>query len=264
MSDIILEVKNLNLKIKDENTVHDILNNVSFQLREKQRLGIIGGSGAGKSMTMYALSNLLPEKNIIIDGSICYYGVHDILKMKKKEKRKFCSENTAIILQDSINALNPYEKVYKQMEETVRFHHNMTKEQAREKIKEMMSIIGLDGDMEILNKYPDQFSGGMRQRIAITMALESNANILIADEPTTSLDAVNQKKLVSFIKQICRDRGLTLIFISHNLGLVSMLCENVLVMQNGEIIERGTVEEVFSHPAEPYTKALVNGTKELS
>lgn len=140
----------------------------------------------------------------------------------------------------------------------------MTKEQAREKIKEMMSIIGLDGDMEILNKYPDQFSGGMRQRIAITMALESNANILIADEPTTSLDAVNQKKLVSFIKQICRDRGLTLIFISHNLGLVSMLCENVLVMQNGEIIERGTVEEVFSHPAEPYTKALVNGTKELS
>lgn len=263
MSDTVLTVENLSLKMKDGKKVSPILNNISFTLERGGRLGIVGSSGAGKSMTMYVLANLLPERTTQITGRVLYDGKHDILQMSRKEKRKYCSEHTAIILQDSMNVLNPYRKIYSQMEENIRHHHRVSKAAARDRIREMMAVIGINGDMAVLNRYPGQFSGGMRQRIAIAMALESNAEILIADEPTTALDVVNQMNFVRFLKKICEEKGLSLLFISHNLGLVSMLCEDVLVMGRGEIIERGTVDSVFSNPQQAYTRKLVEGTRAL-
>lgn len=245
MNDTILEVQDLCLNIRNGKKISSILKNISFNLHSGQHLGIIGNSGAGKSMTMYALANLLPERTTEITGRIVYDGGQDILKMSKKEKRSFCAEKTAIVLQDSINALNPYRKIYTQLEENILHFHPDEKGNVRKRIEEMMDIVGLSSDASILNRYPGQFSGGMRQRIAIAMALESNARILIADEPTTSLDAVNQMNLVRFLKKICTERHLTLLFISHNPGIVSMLCEDVLVMKNGEIIDRGKTVEVF-------------------
>lgn len=258
MSDTILEVRDLCLNISSGKKVAAILKNVSFDLHSGQRLGIIGNSGAGKSMTMYALTNLLPERTTEITGSIVFNGQHDILKMPKKEKRLLCSEKTAIILQDSMNALNPYRKIYTQLEENILHFHPEEKENVRKRIEEMMAVVGIPADAATLNKYPGQFSGGMRQRIAIAMALESNARILIADEPTTSLDAINQMNLVRFLKKVCEERELALIFISHNPGIVSMLCEDVLVMKSGEVIDCGKTDEVFARQRENFDPAPVN------
>lgn len=251
-SEVILDVSNLCLDIKSGRKRTAILKNVSFRLHQGQRLGIIGNSGAGKSMTMYALTNLLPEKTTEMTGSIVYYGENDILKMKRKEKRRYCSEHTAIILQDSLNALNPYRTIYSQMEENILHFHPMDKAAAGKRIREMMEVIGISSDVQTLNKYPRQFSGGMRQRIAIAMALESNAKILIADEPTTALDAINQMNFVRFLDKICRERNLALLFISHNPGLVSMLCEDVLVMKKGEVVDRGPSAEVFERQRDTF------------
>lgn len=259
----IVEVNNLNVAIKDKKSTKQILKNVSFRLKENEILGIVGKSGAGKSMTMYALTSLLPEKSVAIDGEIVYYGENDILKMKKSQRQKYCAENVGIILQDSINALNPYEKIYKQLEDTILLHKKISKKEAKERIYELMEIIGIKADDELLNKYPHQFSGGMRQRIAIALAIESNAKILIADEPTTSLDAINQLKFIKFIKQLCADRGISLMYISHNLALVAQLCDYVLIMKDGEIIEEGKLDDVFSNPREEYTRDLIEKSRNL-
>lgn len=264
MSEVILNVNSLSLELLDGKTVSPILNNISFTLKRGQRCGIVGSSGAGKSMTMYCLADLLPEKNSRLQGSICYYGKQDILKMGRKEKRLYCSKHTAVILQDSMNALNPYRTVCCQLEETVLHHHRMSRREAKIRIAETMNRIGLSSDRKILERYPGQFSGGMRQRIAIAMALESDAEILIADEPTTALDAINQMDFVRFLDELCRERQLSLLFISHNLGLVDMLCDDVLVMNQGEIIERGSVKDVFSNPKEIYTRQLIEGTRKLA
>ena len=211
MIDNLVEVNNLKVVIKDKTIIY-----ISFRLKQNEILGIVGGSGAGKSMAMYALTSLLPQKNVLVEGEIKYYKNNDILKMNAKERQEYCSKNVGIILQDSINALNPYEKIYKQLEDTILLHNKISKQEAKGIIYELMEMIGIDADDKLLNKYPHQFSGGMRQRIAIAMAIESNAKILIADEPTTSLDAINQLKFIKFIKKLCRERNISLIYISHN------------------------------------------------
>ncbi|MDY2737602.1 ABC transporter ATP-binding protein [Intestinibacter sp.] len=263
MTKNIIEVNNLNVSIKNKKSEKIILKDVSFRLKENERLGIVGKSGAGKSMTMYALTSLLPDKTVSIQGEIIYHGKDDILKMKRDERQKYCSTNAGIILQDSINALNPYEKIYKQLEETILLHRKISKEEVKKRIYELMDIIGIDANDDLLNKYPHQFSGGMRQRIAIALAIESNAKVLIADEPTTSLDAINQLKFIKFIKKLCTDRGISLIYISHNLALVAQLCDYVLIMKDGEIIEEGKLDEVFSNPKQEYTKDLIEKSRNL-
>lgn len=263
MIDNLIEVNNLKVSTKSKSDKKNILNDISFRLKENEILGIVGESGAGKSMAMYALTSLLPENSLSLEGEIKYYKNNDILKMDRNKRQQYCAKNVGIILQDSINALNPYEKIYKQLEETILLHNKISKKEAKNRIYELMKIIGIDADDKLLNKYPHQFSGGMRQRIAIAMAIESNAKILIADEPTTSLDAINQLKFIKFIKKLCKERKISLIYISHNLGLVSQLCDYVLIMKNGQIIEDGKLDLVFSNPREEYTKDLIEKSKRL-
>ena len=263
MKNSILEVKNLNLSALNGKNSTQILRNVSFELEYGARIGLVGHSGAGKSMTMSVITGST-EKNMIIDGSVLF-GIDadkvDILQMNEKQRRKFCSQNVAIVPQDSINALNPYRCVRDQVIETIRFHKRLSRAQANEQFEDLMKSIDIDSN--ISKKYPYQFSGGMRQRIAIAMALESNAKILIADEPTTALDAINQLKLIEFINAICSQREIALIYISHNLSLIANICEQVLIMKGGEIIESGKMEDVFSSPKERFTKELIEGTRKL-
>ena len=265
--DKILQVKNVSLTIKSEKRgVPDktILQDITFDLCRGEHLGIVGDSGAGKSMTMYAIADLLPFSSRDLTGSIMFGDGNDIISMDHKKRREVCTRNAAIILQDSMNSLNPYRKVYDQLlENYLRFHPGQNKNEAKDAVAEGIRSVGIDAGMENLRGYPRQFSGGERQRLAIYMALQTGAPILLTDEPTTALDAIHQKILIELIEKICEDHHKTLIFISHNLALVSRICQSCLVIDQGRIIERGSCRDVFSAPKHPHTRELVEGTRKL-
>ena len=264
----VLIVRNLELDILKGKETFPILRDVSFSVGPGERRGIAGESGAGKSMTMYCLTSLLPRKNTRVRGEILFRrsdgSYTDLLKLSWKERQRFSADHTCLILQDSINALNPFERIETQWMETVLLHRpGQDRAEVRDRILRQLDTFGIHGGEEVLRKYPHQLSGGMRQRIAIAMALESKARLLIADEPTTSLDTINQRKIVDFIVQLCRDRGLATLYITHNLGIVQAVCDTVTVMKDGRIIEQGLTESVFACPQAEYTRTLLEGTRSL-
>ena len=264
----VLAVRHLELDIVSGRQSVPILRDVSFTVGDRELRGIAGESGAGKSMTMYCLTSLLPRRTTRVRGEILFRGEDgtctDLLKLSWKERQRFSAEHTCLILQDSINALNPFERIEAQWLETVLLHDpGQNRTAVRERILRQLDTFGIHGGEEVLRKYPHQLSGGMRQRIAIAMALESPAKLLIADEPTTSLDTINQRKIVEFIVELCRRRGLAMLYITHNLGIVQAVCDTVTVMKDGRIIEQGRTAEVFSDPQAAYTKTLLEGTRSL-
>lgn len=263
---IVLKLEDFSLHILKGGKETPILKNINLEICEQERWAIAGASGAGKSMTMYALTSLLPEKNTRISGKIQYLEPNgsytDILTLPFEKRIAYCSKKTSLIFQDSINALNPYEKVGRQWGETVALRHpEMKKPERMQHILERLQLFGIT-DPQVIRKYPHQLSGGMRQRIAIAMSLESDASILIADEPTTSLDALNQRRIVRFIQRLCTDRKLTLLYISHNLALLDDICTHAAILQHGELIEKGT-REILHHPSQPYTRELIEETRKL-
>ena len=251
----ILEIKDLSVSIGKK-----IIHPISFSLDKNERLGIIGESGSGKTVTMMALSDLLPE-NAIVEGELLVDGVN-IRAMRQKERRLFLGSRISIIFQDSINALNPYEKIGKQMSYSIKRHHRLCGGQALDFAKTKLAEIGLD-DPKILDHYPHQLSGGMRQKVFIALSLSSDPKLIIADEPTTSLDTVSQMQFIRLIRSISEQKGLPLIFISHNLGLVSRLCDRILVLDSGRIVEQGATREIIESPKHPTTKKLVAETIRL-
>ena len=268
MTEPILVVKDLCLDILKGKQALPILRNVSFEIGAGERWGIAGESGAGKSMTMYCLTALLPRHTCRVRGEIRFReddgSYTNLLEVPWRDRQRYCASKTCLVLQDSINALNPFERVRAQWAETVLLHHpNMDSGAVDEHILEAMAAFGISSGAEAMRKYPHQLSGGMRQRIAIAMALESEAKILIADEPTTSLDTVNQRKVVEFIEDLCRRRGLSMLYITHNLGIVRAVCDSVVVMKDGGIVEQGRVQDVFEAPAAAYTRQLIEGTRSL-
>lgn len=268
MTEPMLVVKNLCLDILKDGKPLPILRDVSFEIHEGENWGIAGESGAGKSMTMYCLTAMLPRHTVRTSGEIlyreedgCYTNLADV---SWRERQRYCSKKTCLILQDSINALNPFERVGDQWVETARFHHpNLGKDAVLKHILEQMEAFGITGGPEVARKYPHQLSGGMRQRIAIAMALESEAKLLIADEPTTSLDTINQRRAVEFIDNLRRERGLSMLYITHNLGIIQAVCENVIIMKDGGIVEQGRTREVFSHPKHAYVRRLLDETRRI-
>lgn len=263
MNEVLISVDDLSIHIDDNRNSRRVLQHVSFTLRQNQILGLVGHSGAGKTMTMNALCGMLPYEARVTSGKVIYHQSQDILKLERSLRQKYCAENVAIILQDSINALNPNEKIKKQLEDTFLLHHPLKQNNMNTSIRQSLFDVGLEYSDTLLNNYPHQLSGGMRQRIAIALALFSNARVLIADEPTTSLDTLNQKAFITFLKKLCQSKNLSMIYISHNLALVEYLCDDVLIMNQGRIVEYGTLPEVFSTPVSAYTKQLVAATSRL-
>ena len=268
MTEPLVVVRNLCLDIRKEGRAVSILRNVEFELGPGERKGIAGESGAGKSMTMHCLTALIPRNICDIRGEILFRsedgGYTDALKLPWPQRQRFCAKKISLILQDSINALNPFTRIEPQWAETARLHHpDMDRAAIREHLLQTMDAFGIPGGMETLRKYPHQLSGGMRQRIAIGMALESEARILIADEPTTSLDTINQRKVVEFIEALCAARGLSMLYITHNLGIVQAICDSAIIMKDGRIVEQGATRDIFTSPDVPYTRQLIEGTRGL-
>ena len=264
----IIKVENLSVTIKTDAKEIPVLRDVSFTIREGERWAIAGESGAGKSMTMQAMTALLPEESAQIDGRILFRtaegNYQNLLDLPYRDRHTFVAEHVAVIFQDSINALNPNERVLKQWSETVWLHRpDLSQKDLEEHILKRMDIFGVRGGRETLHHFPDQLSGGMRQRIAIAMTLESPANILIADEPTTSLDAISQRNTIEFIKELLEKGKLTFLFISHNLGVLQYMCDHIIIMKDGQIVEQGETKDVFFDPQEEYTRKLINETVKI-
>ena len=264
----ILKIEDLTVRIKNGKRRIMVLDNISLSIREGERWAIAGESGAGKSMTMNAITALLPEGSTEMEGRILFRlsdsSWQNLLEIPYKKRHAFVSEQVAVIFQDSINALNPNERILRQWSDTVRLHDaSIGPEEIEKHLLERMEIFGVRGGKETLQHFPDQLSGGMRQRIAIAMALESRARILIADEPTTSLDAISQRNTIEFIRKLLDTNKLTLLFISHNLGILQYMCNHILIMKDGHMVEQGLTDDVFHHPKEPYTQELVRETMNI-
>ena len=264
----ILKIEDLTVRIRNGKRRITVLENIAFTVCEGERWAIAGESGAGKSMTMNAITALLPEGSTEMEGKILFRlpdnSWQDLLEMPYQKRHTFVADQVAIIFQDSINALNPNERIIKQWSDTVRLHAPLIEREMLEKhLLDRMDIFGVHGGKETLRHFPDQLSGGMRQRIAIAMALESQARILIADEPTTSLDAISQRNTIEFIRHLLDTNRLTLLFISHNLGILQYVCDHVLIMKDGQMVEQGSADDVFYHPKEAYTQELVRETMNI-
>ena len=262
MKDPILEVNNLRVSFRTYNGKVQAVRGIDFKLFEGETLAIVGESGSGKSVTTKAILGILPKNSIIEEGEILYKG-DDLTKYKEKDFYKIRGKEISLIFQDPLSALNPIMKIGKQITEALVLREHMTKEQAKKRAIELMEMVGIPRPEERFEQYPFQFSGGMRQRIVIAIALASNARIMICDEPTTALDVTIQAKILDEIKEIKRKQKLSVIFITHDLGVVANMADRICVMYAGKIVEVGTAREIFYSPAHPYTWALLSSLPQL-
>jgi peptide/nickel transport system ATP-binding protein len=232
---------------------------VSFTLDRGDRLGLVGESGSGKSTSVLGLLGLLPP-NATLSGRVLLDGV-DILAQGEDSVRPHRWVELAIVFQGAMNALNPVQSVSAQIEEALELHGLATGRQARSRVGELLESVGIPRERG--NRFPHEFSGGMRQRAAIAMALACNPSVLVADEPTTALDVMVQAQILDLLDALCRDFGLALLLVTHDLPVVAQLCDRAAVMYAGEIVERGSVEELYHDPRHPYTRLLFAATPDL-
>jgi oligopeptide transport system ATP-binding protein len=257
MPDFILDVQGLETTFKTPaGTVHAV-NGVSFQLKEGETLGVVGESGCGKSVTMLSLLRLIASPPGKITNGKAMFLDRDLLKMANDEIRHVRGSQISMIFQDPMTSLNPVLTVGLQLEEPLMLHLGMTREQARERAAELLSMVGIPNAKERLNDYPHQFSGGMRQRVMIAMALSCSPQIVIADEPTTALDVTIQAQIMDLVRRLRDELGMAIIWITHDLGVIAGLAQRVIVMYGGLIIEEAPVKELFANPLHPYTLGLI-------
>lgn len=260
--DVMLEVKDLAVNFRVYGGMVRAVRNISFKLHRGETVAIVGESGSGKSVTTKAIMGILTKNAIIESGEILYDGM-DLTKISEEEFHKIRGNRIGLIFQDPLSALNPIMKVGKQITEVLKILKNMSNTEAKEKALELMDAVGIPEPEIRFNQYPFEFSGGMRQRIVIAIALAGEPEILICDEPTTALDVTIQAKILDLIKEIKAARDLSVIFITHDLGVVANIADRVNVMYAGKILETGTSEEVFFEPAHPYTWALLGSMPDL-
>ena len=229
---------------------------ISFDVNEGEVLGIVGESGSGKSVTSLSIMGLLQYPGRVVDGEILLNG-EDILTYSKDQMRKVRGKEIAMIFQDPMTSLNPVYTIGNQVMEMILEHEKMTKREARARAIEMLKLVGIPAAEKRIDSYPHEFSGGMRQRVMIALALSCNPKLLIADEPTTALDVTIQAQILSLIKSMNKQFGMTTMLITHDLGVVATVCDKVAVMYGGLIMEYGTVDEIFYHPRHPYTMGLL-------
>ena len=261
-NDVILSVKDLRVNFRAYGGLVQAVRGISFDLHRGETLAIVGESGSGKSVSIRAIMGILANNAIIESGEILYDGM-DLTKVKEEDFHHIRGNRIGLIVQDPLSALNPIMKIGQQSTEVLHLHNKMTKEEARNRALELMRAVGIPDVERRIEQYPFQFSGGMRQRIVIAIALAGDPEILICDEPTTALDVTVQAKILELINQIKRDRNLSVIFITHDLGVVANMADRVNVMYAGKVVETGTVEEIFFEPAHPYTWALLSSMPDL-
>ena len=261
--EVLLSVKDLKISFKTQYGILQAINGVSFDLLKGETLAIIGESGSGKSVTSKAIMGLLAGNAMVDDGQILYEG-RDLLQVPESMFHEIRGSKIAMLFQDPMSSLNPIIKIGKQITETLVYKLKMPKKLAKERAIELMREVGIPEPEKRYNQYPFQFSGGMRQRIIIAIALANNAEILICDEPTTALDVTIQAQIIELINKIKQERNLSIIFITHDLGVVANVADRIAVMYAGKIVEYGLSEEVFYDPKHPYTWALLSSMPSLA
>ncbi len=253
---MLLNIDKLSVVFHDRETAFEAVDDVSLQVDKGEIVGIVGESGSGKSMTAHALMGLIKRSDVQVSGKAEFDGV-DLLRLSREELRGYQGEELSIIFQEPMTSLNPTMKIGKQVEESLRIHTDLSKEERKARALEAMELAELDDPESLYDKYPHQLSGGMRQRVMIASAIVLRPQLLIADEPTTALDVTIQAEILNTLKEINRKEGTSILFISHDLGVVRHLCQRVVVMQKGRIVEEGPVDRVFFHPQQDYTKRLI-------
>jgi oligopeptide transport system ATP-binding protein len=257
MTDLLLDVKGLETQFKTPEGIVHAVNGVSFGLKEGETLGVVGESGCGKSVTMLSVLGLIQSPPGKINAGEAFFFGQDLLKMSNEEIRHVRGAQISMIFQDPMTSLNPVLTIGRQLEEPLMLHIGMTKVQARDRAAELLSIVGIPNAKDRLKDYPHQYSGGMRQRVMIAMALSCSPQIVIADEPTTALDVTIQAQIMDLVKRLRDELGMAIVWITHDLGVVAGLAKRVLVMYGGFIIEESTVEDLFTNPSHPYTIGLM-------
>ena len=232
------------------------LNDVTLQMRKGEVLGIVGESGSGKSVTAYSVMGLTAENGKITGGTVTFNG-HRIDQMSEKELRKIRGKEVSIIFQDPMTSLNPVWTIGNQIEEAIKLHTNKTGKEAKERVKELLTLVGINEPEKRMKQYPHELSGGMRQRVVIAIALACEPELLIADEPTTALDVTIQAQILDLMQELKRKLGMGIIMITHDLGVVASMCDHIAVMYAGEIVEYGTTDDIFYNPQHEYTRGLL-------
>ena len=263
MSDLLLDIKNDRLSFFTPAGEVKALNNVSFSMKQGEVLGIVGESGSGKSVTAYSLMGLTAYPGKLIGGELRFNG-HEVEKMTEKDFRKMRGEEISIIFQDPMTSLNPVYTIGNQIVEMVRLHTNKNKQEAYARAKELLELVGINEPERRLKQYPHERSGGMRQRVMIAIALACEPKLLIADEPTTALDVTIQAQILELMMELRKKLGMSIIMITHDLGVVASMCEKIAVMYAGKIVEYGTTDEIFYNPKHEYTKGLINSIPKLN
>ena len=260
---VILEVKNLNVEFTTDDGIVHAVNNVSYTVERGKTLAIVGESGSGKSVSSLAVMGLLTGANSKITGEVFFNG-QELIAADPEEVRKLRGDEMAMIFQDPLSALHPYYTIGDQLAEAVRVHQDVTEARARELATEMLTKVGIPDVAKRIDDYPHQLSGGMRQRVMIAMALINGPELLIADEPTTALDVTVQAQILDLLRELQKEFGTAIVLITHDLGVVADLADEVLVMYGGSAVEHAPVREIFYSPQMPYTWGLLASIPQIS
>jgi oligopeptide transport system ATP-binding protein len=259
----LLDVKNLKTQFFTQDGVVKAVDGVSFFVDQGETLGIVGESGCGKSVSVLSVMRLIPQPpGKIVDGQVLFDG-QDLLRMSDNEIRQVRGNKIAMVFQDPMTSLNPVLTIGRQIEEALELHMGMNKEEARNRSAELLTMVGVAEAAARLNDYPHQFSGGMRQRAMIAMALACNPQLLIADEPTTALDVTIQAQIVDLVKRLRDEIGMAIIWITHDLGVVAGLADRMMVMYAGHAVEEAPVKTIYANPRHPYTLGLLGSLPRL-
>ena len=263
MNEYLVDVRNERLSFFTPAGEVKALNDVSLYVREGEVLGIVGESGSGKSVTAYSLMGLTAHPGRLIGGDL-YFNGHHVNEMTEREMRKMRGNEVSIIFQDPMTSLNPVYTIGNQIREVILLHTNKSKHEANERARELLRLVGINEPDKRLKQYPHELSGGMRQRVMIAIALACEPKLLIADEPTTALDVTIQAQILELMMDLKEKLGMSIILITHDLGVVAGMCDRIAVMYAGKVVECGTTDEIFYHPSHEYTKGLLQSIPNLN
>ena len=263
MAEELLQIKNLTFSFHTYGGVVQAVRDVSLDLRKGEVLGIVGESGCGKSVTAQCITRLNPEPPGFFSGGEILYDGKDVLKMGQKELREFRSRNVGFIFQDPMTSLNPTMRIGKQIEEVFHGRNDISRTEVKERSHEILKLVGINDVEKRYRQYPHELSGGMKQRVMIAMALVSRPSLIICDEPTTSLDVTIEAQILDLLLELRRTLGTSIIMITHDLGVIAKLCDRVVVMYGGKVVEHGTSDDIFYETAHPYTSGLMHSMARL-